>query len=176
MGPMLRVRAPKVGFLPHMCECAIPLRTKRGSKIVRKSRTTRSLSWKPASRPLIANKNAYAFTTFPPIGDPAGKGPDSGISLFAIRVQKEGPDMSQRLVRGLREILRKSWTTAHRHSGRPSSRPIIANKNASSLSNFSRSDIAIQRAQMMGYSYARFGYRKRWPLIPNDRSMIYGRS
>ena len=75
--------------------------------------------------------------------------------------------------RDLRKIARKSRTT-HRQSDRPSPRPIIANKNASFFIAFQSIGYRDVKDPDNGKSLS--AVRKRGPIIPNGRPVIYGGS
>ena len=102
-----------------------------------------------------------------------GYGSENRLSIAAIRARNEGAVNSRRLVCDCRAILGKSRPARHR-PGRPSFWSLIADKNASILAHFSRSDIGLEMTPEIGYPHPRLGLRKRAPLIPNAWSAIYG--
>ena len=77
-------------------------------------------------------------------------------SLAAIRIQKEGPVYPHRLVRDFRTSLEKSRPIS-RQSGRPSFWPLIADKDAATSANFSRSDIGLDMGPKVGLPQPRLG-------------------
>ena len=82
----------------------------------------------------MREKECRIFSTFYRVGNRNVKGPDNGISLFAIRGREGGPLIPyERLALDLRMI---SEPTAY--LGDPLSGPLFSSKNASFLAHFTR--------------------------------------
>ena len=92
-----------------------------------------------------------------------------------IRVQKEGPVNSQRLVREFRTSMGKS-RPIRRECGRPFFRALIAAKGAAISAHFSRPEIGRRMDPEIGYPHPRLESRQSEQLAPNGRAAISGRS